>query len=193
MLFFGAQAESVVTLLEEQMITGVANPEESRFRRVGMLGLMEGELIRHGDMAAQVAVLDTYYQCFMVGGKLVVVLALPDMELMGKAAAFGGYTAPLEELPSPHNAVRLYRWRTTRCDPVAQSLTHHDVYETTDGEGISIRRWHIQTVEYYAFPNEVRLMLERVGYLIEAGYGGWNDEPLDINAKMQVWVARKGV
>ena len=28
--------------------------------------------------------------------------------------------------------------------------------------------------------------------LIEAGYGGWNDEPLDINAKLQVWVARKG-
>jgi hypothetical protein len=191
--FFGADAETITTLLEQQLITAVANPEETRLRRVGMIGLTPGDLSKAGDSATQVALLTTYYQRLLVGGKLVVALALPDMELLGRAVTIGGVTAPIEELPSPHDAVRLYRWRTTHCDPIAQCLRHHDVYETTDREGISIRRWHTQTQEYYSFPNEVRLMLERVGYLIEAGYGGWNDEPLDIHAKIQVWVARKGV
>lgn len=192
-VFYGAEAEHLVTRLAEQMITAVTNPEEGQFRQVGMVGLLERELSRQGDGAAQLALLTRYYQRLMVGGKLVVVLPIPDVPLIGRATEPAGWRAPLEELPSPHEAVRLYRWRTTRCDPIAQRLTHHDVHETTDGEGISIRRWHTHTHEYYTFPNEARLMLERVGYLIEAGYGGWSDEPLDINAKVQVWVARKGV
>lgn len=192
-VFYGAEAEHLVTLLAEQMITAVANPDEGRFRRVGMIGLTEGELTRQGDMVAQVAFLTTCYQRLLVGGKVVLAVGVPDTELIGCAAVQGGWSVPPEELLSPHEAVRLYRWRTTRCDPIAQRLNHHDVYETTDGEGITIRRWHTHTHEYYTFPNEARLMLERVGYLIEAGYGGWNDELLDINAKLQVWVARRGV
>lgn len=192
-LFFGNAADQIVARLGEQMISAVANPEEGRFRQVGMVGLLEGELSRQGDSAAQLALLMRYYQRLMVGGKLVFVLAIPDVTLIGRASTPGGWNAPVEELTSPHEAVKLYRWRTTRSDPIAQRLTHHDVYETTDGEGISIRRWHSHTHECYTFPNEARLMLERVGYVIEAGYGGWNDEPLDINAKIQVWVARKGV
>ncbi len=191
-VFYGAEAGPIVTLLDEQMITAVANPDEGQFRRAGMIALTNGELTRQGDMATQAAFLDSCYHRLPVGGKLVVALAIPDVGFIGRSAAPGGWSAPLEELFSPHEAVRLYRWRTTRCDPIAQRLTHHDVYETTDGEGMSIRRWHSDTHDYYTFPNEVRLMLERVGYLIEAGYGGWNDEPLDINAKLQVWVARKG-
>lgn len=190
--FFGAEAERITSLLEEQIVTAVANPDESTFRRAGMIGLSEGALLQAGDSAAQVAQLTAYYQRLQVGGKLAFALPVPSLEWLGRAASAEGYAAPMVEVASAEQGERLYRWRTTRCDPIAQLLHHHDIEEATDAAGITLRRWHTHTQEYYAFPNEVRLMLERVGFLIEAVYGGWSDEPLQQGASLQVWVTRKG-
>jgi hypothetical protein len=192
-LLFGNDAERLTTLLAEQLVTTIATPADSDYPRAGMIGLTNGVLTQQGTLTAQVALLERYHQRLMVGGKLVVVAAIPDVERIGRAAAQGGWSAPMEELPLPDSAGQLYRWRTTRCDPIAQTLTHHDIHEQTDEQGVVLKRWHTHSIEKYLFPNEVRLMLERTGYLLEAAYGGWNDEPLVFGAKLQVWVARKRV
>jgi hypothetical protein len=192
-LLFGDDAEQLTTLLTEQLVTTIATPADDQFPRAGMIGLTNGVFTRQGTLTAQVAWLERYHQRLMVGGKLVVVAAIPAIEMIGRAAAQGGWSAPMEELPLPDSAGHLYRWRTTRCEPIAQTLTHHDILEQTDEQGVVIKRWHTHTTESYCFPNEVRLMLERTGYLIEAAYGGWNDEPLEAGAALQIWVARKGV
>lgn len=191
--FFGEDAETIVHLLEEQMVSAHANPDATQARRAGMIGLTGGELTRAGNSAAQVARLTTYYHQLHIGGKLVLIVPVPDIVLLGRATTSGGYAAPMEALPPEREGEFLYRWRTTRCNPVAQQLSHHDIYEATNAAGTMVRRWHRDTSDYYAFPNELRLMLERVGYQLEAGYGGWNDEPMDEKATLQVWVARKGV
>lgn len=192
-LLFGNDAEPISHLLAEQMIPVAANPADMPSRPVGMVGLTYGELTHQRTITAQVTFVEEWYKRLMVGGKFVVVFAIPDMELIGRASASGGWSAGIEQLPASQSEGSLYRWRTTHCDPVEQTLNHHDIYEQTDEMGTTLRRWHTHTMEYYLFPHEARLMLERVGFLIEGGYGGWSEEPLQVGASIQVWVARKGV
>jgi hypothetical protein len=166
---------------------------EGQGKAVGMVALLEDALTQGRDPAAQVALLQRAHARLMVGGKLAFALAIPDADLIAKGAVPTGYSVPPRLVRTHEDGVRLYQWRTTRSDPVAQTLHHHDVYEETDAEGVVTRRRHTHTTEHYRHPNEILLLLERLGYYVESDYGGWNDDPLQQGATVQVWVARKTI
>ena len=143
----------------------------------------------------QRAALRNIHKHLQIGGKLALVLDVPDVQAMATSqGATGGTLRPLEPMIDPTNGQTIYVWESSRYDLSEQSVSRHVVYEMVDELGVTVRRWHRTFKLAYLWPREVQLLLEGMGFDIEALYGGWNDEPFTCTrSTKQVWVVRKGI
>lgn len=163
-------------------------------RPAGMIALPDGAFERCLDVPAQRATLALLYERLQVGGKLVVALGMPDVQAMAAQRAEGGSPPRwLGAWGKEGSDGPLHIWEAVRYDLARQRVSRHRVYEVSDSAGLIVRRWQRNHEAAYLWPREMQLLLEGARFEIESCYGGWNDEPLDAAAPIQIWVARKGI
>lgn len=189
------QGQAASAQVGAEVLWQVGKPADfSLPRPAAMIALPDGALERCLDMAAQRATLAFLYGRLQVGGKLVLALGMPDIRAMGAQQAGGG--SPLRwqgTVAAQDGDGPIQVWEAVRYDLARQRVSRQRLYEASDSAGLIVRRWQRTDERAYFWPREMRLLLEGARFEIEACYGGWNDEPLDAAAPMQIWVARKGV
>lgn len=162
--------------------------------KAGMIALPDYAFQQLLTLNAQRTALRHIHQRLQIGGKLVLILDVPDMQAL--AASQQSTSNPLQRLQpltDPTTGQLIYVWQSRSYHISEQRASTHLIYELVDQSGETIRRWHRSTEHAYLWPRETQLLLEGMKFDIEACYGGWNDEPLDNHSTIQVWVARKGI
>lgn len=162
--------------------------------KAGMIVLPDYAFQQLLTLNAQQAALRHIHQRLQIGGKLVLLLDVPDIQAL--AASQQSASNPLQRLPpltDPTTGQLIYVWQSREYHISEQTASTHLIYELVDESGQTVRRWHHSSQQAYFWPRETQLLLEGMKFDIEACYGGWNDEPLDDRSTIQVWVARKGI
>ena len=162
--------------------------------KAGMIALPEYAFEQFLTLNAQQAALRHIHRRLQIGGKLLLVLHLPNIQALAASQRHPNPT--LQQFPpltDPTTGQLIYVWQSETYHINEQTCSTHRIYEQVNESGQTIRRWHHSTQHAYLWPREVQLLLESMKFDIEASYGGWNDEPLGHDSSVQVWVARKGV
>jgi hypothetical protein len=186
---------------EESQARGVeirwqeGQPEDfSLPRKVGMIGMPDETFQELLTLEAQRAALGNIYKRLQIGGKLILVLSVPDVQAMAASQRGAGGTLRRQKpLVEPKSGQTIYLWQASHYNLVQQQLSRHLVYEQVDDTGSTLRRWHRTEQLAYLSPREMQLLLEGMRFEIEALYSGWNDEPFTETSTKQIWVARKGI
>ena len=162
--------------------------------KAGMIALPDYSFQQFLTLNAQRAALRHIHQRLQIGGKLLLVLSMPDVQAL--AASEEKTSNTLQRLPpltDPKTGQLIYVWQSQTYDINEQTCSTHLIYELVDEFGETSRRWHRFSKHAYLWPRETQLLLEGMKFDIEASYGGWNDEPLGHDSTVQVWVGRKGI
>jgi len=163
-------------------------------QKAGMIAVPDYTFQQFFTLEAQRAALRHIHQRLQIGGKLLLVLDVPDMQALAASQQSTSNTLQrLQPLTDPTTGQLIYVWQSRSYNVSQQTRSTHLIYELVDESGQTIRRWHRSAQHAYLWPRETQLLLEGMGFDIEASYGGWNDEPLDDSSTIQVWVARKGI
>jgi hypothetical protein len=170
------------------------NPATFRLeRKSGMVFLAGRAFERFLTLEEQKAALANIHAQLQIGGKLAFDLGIPDAESLRNESKRPGPLRPLDAITDPESGETIYRFASTRYELLQQLAHHHHIYERVGRDGNTIRRWHRTFERAFHWPLGMRLLLEQAGFEVEAGYGGWNDEPLDSQSVEQIWVARRGL
>lgn len=163
-------------------------------QKAGMIAMPDYTFQQLLTLEAQRTALRHIHQRLQIGGKLVLVLDLPDIQALAVSQQSGcNPLQRLQPLTDPTTGQLIYVWQSRTYNLSQQTASTHLIYELVDESGQTIRRWHRSKKHAYLWPREAQLLLEGMKFDIEACYGGWNDEPLDDGSTIQVWVARKGI
>lgn len=163
-------------------------------RTFGMIYLPAGRLAGIVSFDEQLATLRRIRDHLPIGGKLAFDVPVPQITDMALNMGVSSQSLTMRETHRDADAGETtYVWERLHYDPIEQVETRHEVHERIDAEGRSLERFH--RVERYAFfwPRQVRALLLAAGYMIEAVYGGFNDEPLTAESQVQVWLARRPI
>ncbi|MBC7223755.1 MAG: hypothetical protein H5T59_05715 [Anaerolineae bacterium] len=92
-------------------------------------------------------------------------------------------------LEDPQTGTLVVRQVLQRADPLRQVLHLVYIYDEVGPEG-AVRRILLPLCLRYLFPVEAQLLLERVGFTVEAIYGSYEMEPFDATGDRMVFVCR---
>ncbi|GEM_PF-5912167 len=172
-------------------LTAVGAPwtEFTPEHRVGMIYVPASRFTALLTFEEQMAFLRRVRGHLHIGGKLAFDVPLLRQE---EVADSRPDTPRLRETRRDPTTGRLtYIWERRELDVVRQVETLHHIHEEVDAAGHTLSRRHVTRRRAFFWPHQVRAMLEAAGYYIEAVFGGFNDEPLTSESRVQVWVARR--
>lgn len=175
--------------------THAASPASFEFERTfGMVYLPAGCFATVVSFDAQLALLRRLRKHLPIGGKLAFDVPVPSIADIALNLKTGGQALTMREMHrDDENGGITYIWERLHYDTVEQIETRHDVHERVDDKGTSLERTHTVRRQAYFWPNQVRALLIAAGYMIEDVYGGFNDEPLTEESRVQVWLARRPI
>lgn len=160
----------------------------------GMIYLPAGCFTDVVTFDAQLALLRRLRAHLPIGGKFAFDVPLPSIADMALNLKAGGQALTMREMHKDEdNGGTVYVWERLHYDTVEQVETRHEVHERVDSSGASLNRAHSVRRQAYFWPRQVRALLMAAGYMIEAVYGGFNDEPLTEQSRVQVWLARRPI
>lgn len=167
-------------------------PEFEPTNRVGMIYVPAARLTSLLTFDEQMAFLRRVREHLHIGGKLAFDLPVPRVEKMAPFASEEGQALRLRETRhDEHTNITTYVWERRAYDLVNQVEVRHEVHEEVGPDGHTRSRRHVTHRRAFFWPQQVRAMLEAAGYYIEAVFGGFNDEPLTPESRVQVWVVRR--
>lgn len=134
----------------------------------------------------QQAALEAARRHLRPGGHLVLDLTNPDPAWMLEPAEKIVRVGVLED---PQTGTLVVRQVLQRADPLRQVLHLVYIYDEVGPEG-AVRRILLPLCLRYLFPVEAQLLLERVGFTVEAIYGSYEMEPFDATGDRMVFVCR---
>jgi len=131
--------------------------------------------------------LDRLSEHLLPGGLLALDLTNPV------PGAFGETTGVLIHdytRPGPIAGWHTVKLRSQTLDPVEQIVDVSCIYDEV-GQGGEVRRSLTSFVLRYFYRNELRLLFERAGLVLEATYGSYGLDPLDEGSDRLIAVGRK--
>lgn len=162
-------------------------------RTFGMIYVPAGRMTELLSFDEQLALLGTIREHLPIGGKLAFDVPVPHIPDMAFNMGAGSQSLTMRETHTDSQDKTTYVWERRHYDPIEQVETQHEVHEEVDAAGTSLGRVHRVRRRAYFWPREVRALLLAAGYMIEAGYGGFVDEPLTSESRVQVWLARRAM
>jgi SAM-dependent methyltransferase len=134
----------------------------------------------------QLAALEAIRRSLIPGGRLMLNILLPDPEIQvaqnGRKISHGDF---IDE-----RGRRCEMWAVPEYDVTAQVLRLRIGLDVYDGERIvdTIETaFDLRLIHRFEFEH----LLNRAGFEIEALYGGFDERPLEGDAREMIWVARK--
>ena len=120
------------------------------------------------------------------GGRLIIDLFIPDLELL-----MGDSSVPRfdHEVVDPTTDHQLMVWTQPHYDNFNQVINVHTIVEEMDEQGAVVRRTDVDSQMRYSYRFEVQHLLEACGYNVLDVYGSFERDPLDETSTEMVWVA----
>ncbi len=134
----------------------------------------------------QLAALSSIRRSLVTGGRLVLNIFLPDPEVQvaqdGRKVSHGDFV--------DERGRRCEMWGLPEYDVTSQRLHLRmgvDVYEDERPVDTIETEFDLRVIHRFEFEH----LLIRAGFEVEALYGGFDERPLEGDAREQIWVARK--
>jgi len=139
----------------------------------------------------QAACLDSIRRHLQPGGVLVVHLDHQDLTWLGDLLRQQGERfEPAEQFRHPVSGRQVRAWRAWSYEPATQSAICQTRWEEADAEGQVVGRWQSGPTRLHCvFRFEMEHLLARVGFVVEAVYGGFDRHPLEDKSSEMIWVA----
>jgi SAM-dependent methyltransferase len=140
----------------------------------------------------QVTCLENIRRHLVPGGGLVLHLDYQDYGWLAGLLEPG--ERPMQKRNVLHDPAtgemfrQAYRWSFERA---TQTATVEVDWEQLNPEGQVLRIWRMEPKRLHcAFPSEIEHALKRAGFVVEAVYGDFFENPLSETAEQMIWVAR---
>jgi len=139
------------------------------------------------DTQEQLACLGCVHQHLHSGGRLIVDLSHPDLQMLGEA---DGHLLSDDPVRDPHTGCTVLRFVHQRLD-VANQMQHVTFILDEVAPDGNVRRMFFPFRLRLVFRFEMELLLRLAGFGLEALYGSYQLEPFESNSERMIFVARR--
>jgi hypothetical protein len=146
-------------------------------------------------VADQVACLESVRRHLIPCGVLVVHLDHQAVSWLGDLTGDrGGVFEAAEQFPHPKTGRQIRTSRAWSYEPSTQTAIAQTVWEEIGADGRVVDRWETGPIRLHCvFRFEMEHLLARVGFAVEAVYGGFFRQGLQDESSEMIWVARSGL